>query len=262
MKGVPVLMYHALENEDHPAGATDPGEQLYILPVRQFREQMEYLRQEGFQTFLLEELLAMDCWLEKSVVLTFDDGHESNYTLALPLLKEFGFKADFFITTDWIGTPNYLTEEQVRELSNAGMGIGSHGVSHAFLSDLSAVNVEREMLDSRERLASIICKQVTGFSVPGGRSSGTCEALARKNKYRFLATSSPGLLTKSLLVYCIPRIAVRYKMLPAEFASIVNNDVLAVRRLARRSGMLGILKKLIGNRFYESVRALLLRDGR
>jgi peptidoglycan/xylan/chitin deacetylase (PgdA/CDA1 family) len=262
MKGVPVLMYHALEDEGHPAGATDPGEQLYILQVRQFQEQMEYLHQEGFRTFLLEELLAMDGWPEKSVVLTFDDGHESNYTLALPILNEFGFKADFFITTGWIGTPNYLTEEQILELSKAGMGIGSHGVSHAFLSDLGAVDVEREMLDSRESLASIICKQVTGFSAPGGRSSVTCEALARKNGYHFFATSFPGLLSKSLPVYCIPRIAVRYKMLPAEFAGIVNNEILAVRRLARRSRILGILKKFIGNRCYECVRALLLRDGR
>ncbi len=40
---------------------------------------------------------------KKSVIVTFDDGHESDYTLALPLLRKFNFKATFFITTDWIG---------------------------------------------------------------------------------------------------------------------------------------------------------------
>lgn len=42
MKGIPVLMYHALENAAHPAGAKDPGEKLYVLQASQFREQMEF----------------------------------------------------------------------------------------------------------------------------------------------------------------------------------------------------------------------------
>ena len=59
---------------------------------------MEYLHREGYRTFLLDELQQVEPWPEKSVVLTFDDGHESNYLLALPILQEFGFKAHFFIT--------------------------------------------------------------------------------------------------------------------------------------------------------------------
>jgi len=130
-KSIPVLMYHALEDKAHPAGAKDAGEQRYVLQVSQFREQMEHLHQEGYKTFLLDELQALVDWPVKSVVLTFDDGHESNFTLALPILQEYRFKAEFFITTGWIGTQYFMTEEQIRGLYRAGMGIGSHGVTHA-----------------------------------------------------------------------------------------------------------------------------------
>lgn len=40
-------MYHAPEDEAHPAWALDAGEPLYVLQVSQFREQMEYLHREG-----------------------------------------------------------------------------------------------------------------------------------------------------------------------------------------------------------------------
>jgi peptidoglycan/xylan/chitin deacetylase (PgdA/CDA1 family) len=90
---VPVLMYHALEDEAHPSGAKDLGEQVYVLQVNQFLEQMEYLKKNEYQTFFISELVSLKKWPVKAVVLTFDDGHESNYALALPILQSFGFKA-------------------------------------------------------------------------------------------------------------------------------------------------------------------------
>ena len=147
--GIPVLMYHALEDDAHPSGATDAGEQLYVLEVSSFREQMSYLHREGYRAFLLEELRALGEWPDKAIVLTFDDGHESNSSLALPILQECGFKAKFFITTGWIGTPNFMNKEQIRGLHRAGMGIGSHGVTHRFLSDLPEAEVRAELIDSK-----------------------------------------------------------------------------------------------------------------
>src|SRR3974390_16332 len=61
-KGIPVLMYHALEDEANPAGAKDVGEQRYVQQVHQFREQMAYLHREGYRTFLFEELQVLKEW--------------------------------------------------------------------------------------------------------------------------------------------------------------------------------------------------------
>jgi len=177
-KGIPVLMYHALEDEAHPSGAKEPGDLLYVLQVSQFRDQMEWLHREGFRPFLLEELHACDQWPDKAVVLTFDDGHESNATLALPILQEFGFKAEFFITTGWIGTPYFMNTEQIRTLHRAGMGVGSHGVTHRFLSDLPEAEIRDEISDSQKVLESCVGEPVISLSYPGGRMNQLTQRIA------------------------------------------------------------------------------------
>lgn len=99
---VPVLMYHhILEVKDYPNkdnGAT--------ITAESFREQMEYLHVNGYNTITLEELelfIKKEIKLpEKSVHITFDDGYLSNLVYGYPVLKEYGFKASLFMITGLI----------------------------------------------------------------------------------------------------------------------------------------------------------------
>ena len=56
-----------------------------------------------------------------NIRLTFDDGNESDFTIAMPALVERGLTAGFFITTDLLDQPGYLSRSQVRALANAGI---------------------------------------------------------------------------------------------------------------------------------------------
>jgi len=253
-------MYHALEDSDHPAGAKDPGEQLYVLETEQFREQMEYLHREGYRTFLLEELQALAEWPDKAVVLTFDDGHESNFTLALPILQEYGFKAEFFITTGWIGTPYFINEEQIRELHRAGMGIGSHGVTHAFISDLGGADVVFELAESQKVLTELTGQSIESFSAPGGRTSDRVIAAARKCGYSILCTSQFGRLEDGRLLPNIPRIPIRAATSLSEFAALVAGDAALTARMVSKDRLLAIVKVVLGNLLYEKVRSVFLRQ--
>lgn len=263
-KGIPVLMYHALEDAAHPAGAKDAGEQRYVLQVSQFREQMEYLHREGYRTFLLDELQKLAEGPEKAVVLTFDDGHESNFTLALPILQELGFKAEFFITTGWIGTPYFMSEEQILGLHQAGMGIGSHGVTHQFFDDMTDSDCERELQESMVTLSQITGCKVSTFSAPGGRLSSNVTCLAEKLDYSAVCTSLPGVMVKSSFPYSIPRFALQRDMETQLFSAIVRADDVCLRKLSRRNSILFFAKKMLGNRGYEKARGILLgnRDHR
>ena len=89
--GVPVLNYHQVNDEKHSA---------LTLHVDQFREQMEYLHNQGYNTITLDQLYD---YLEngselpnKPIVITFDDGYVDNYNNALPILKEYNMKATLF----------------------------------------------------------------------------------------------------------------------------------------------------------------------
>lgn len=258
MKGIPVLMYHALEDASHPAGAKDAGEQLYILQTEQFREQMAYLKQNGYRTCLLDELTVMETWPEKTVVLTFDDGHQSNHTLALPILQQYGFKAHFFITTGWIGTPYFLTPEQIKALHEAGMGIGSHGVTHRFLSDLPDNEAVSELTESRERLSAIVGSSVTSFSAPGGRFCKRTEQSARQIGYRYFVTSEVGLVSIDAFTTFIPRCTIKAATSLAEFSAVVAGNTAMINSMAQRARLLCMAKKLLGNTLYEKIRRLVL----
>ena len=258
MRGIPVLMYHALEDEAHPAGAKDAGEQLYVLPVHQFRKQMECLQREGYRTFLLDELLAPSELPEKAVVLTFDDGHESDFTLALPILLEYGFKAEFYITTGWIGTPYFLNEEQIQGLHKAGMGIGSHGVTHSFFDDLDVKGVERELFESRDRLSKIIGESVNSFSAPGGRLHKTVENRAISRGYKTICTSVPGYIVNGCSFYKVPRVPICANTKFETFVSLVSADKGMIVRMQRRNALLGFSKRVLGNKLYQKIRSILL----
>ncbi|MEK5447652.1 polysaccharide deacetylase family protein [Paenibacillus sp. FSL R7-0331] len=125
---VAVLMYHHLTGE---SVSLNPG----VLTAGQFDEHMQLLKQEGFQVitmkqyrqFMLENALVPD----NAVLLTFDDGYESFYTLAFPILQKHGYTAANFIIASDVDNPDgkkvpKLTWEQMREMKSAGMSFYNH----------------------------------------------------------------------------------------------------------------------------------------
>lgn len=99
-KRVPVLLYHhILKEEDIKANGWESNES--IISLENFKEQMDYLRDNGYFTATLEELHRfLDGTKElpkKTVVITFDDGYLSNAVYAYPIMKDYGFKGTIFM---------------------------------------------------------------------------------------------------------------------------------------------------------------------
>jgi len=252
-------MYHALEDEKHPAGSKDKGEQHYVVTVDNFKKQTEYLHKYGFRTFLIHELFDLQAWPEKGIVITFDDGHDSNYNLALPILQQFGFKAEFFITTGWTGTKHYLTREQIIGLHAAGMTIGSHGVSHLFMNDLSNEKVFNELSTSKQMLSEIIGEPIQDFAAPGGRMGQTTIEIAKSCGYRFLYSSIPGpFLRTKAKEGVIPRFAIYNGTQLNDFIRIVQLDTCYLKLQKSKAACLNLLKKIMGNAIYERVRSKII----
>jgi hypothetical protein len=126
---VPVLTYHNL------------GEQAkgrLVLAAASFREQMRYLKTNGYRVVSLgefTEFIRLDRQLpQRAVVLTFDDGYRAFKDHAYPVLRELGFTATLFIYTDWVGAGRgALAWADLRELAAAGMDIQAHSKTHADL---------------------------------------------------------------------------------------------------------------------------------
>ncbi len=127
---VPILCYHSFREKCQSS---------LCISRDAFEKQMAYLKTNGFQVITLAELADFLQYRhglpDRSVVITFDDGYRSFYEIAHPILKKFNFTATLFIYTDFIGkSANALTWDHLRELKALGYEIGSHGVSHSYLT--------------------------------------------------------------------------------------------------------------------------------
>lgn len=139
-KGIPVLMYHMIgEIPDNPA----------VLSEQHFRQQLELLKKEGFHPISLTELYDYmknnAAVPTKPVVLTFDDGYPDTYSIVMPLMKEYGFKATVFIPADEVG--KRLTWDQIREMKANGLDIYSHSYHHRPLTDWGNAKQQYEEIE-------------------------------------------------------------------------------------------------------------------
>ena len=117
-----VLMYHNFvrEGEDY---------NVWTLTDQRFREDLQWLADHGYTTVLPSELAAGKPLPEKAVMLTFDDGYDSNYYLAYPLLQEFNAKATIALITGHMENQDafFLTWDMCREMVQSGLvEFGSH----------------------------------------------------------------------------------------------------------------------------------------
>jgi peptidoglycan/xylan/chitin deacetylase (PgdA/CDA1 family) len=167
--GIPILMYHSIgsttSNHRHPYFETSTSPE-------EFERQIRFLRDNGYKTIALPEVLCGESG-ERRVVITFDDGFEDFYTKAAPILAASGFTATMFLATGYIGDPPFtfkgircLSWPQVRELQQAGMTFGSHTVTHPQLCKLSPGAVKDELRISRESIEQHLGCAADSFSYP------------------------------------------------------------------------------------------------
>jgi len=129
---------------------------------------------------------------EPVVLLTFDDGGVSAQGCIAELLERFGWRGHFFVTTDRIGTPGFMSAPQVRELAARGHIVGTHSCSHPRrMSSLSQAQLLHEWRRSAALLSDIVGAPITTASVPGGFYSRPVAAAAAAAGIRALFTSEP-----------------------------------------------------------------------
>ena len=125
------------------------------------------------------------------VVFTFDDGGKSFHSVIAPILEKYGYKGLFFISTKYIGTPTFLSKEEIIDLHNRGHIIGSHAHTHEHLYTLSDEEVENEWHESISILSHIIGIPILYASIPNGDTSKRVLESASKNGIKHIYTSEP-----------------------------------------------------------------------
>jgi peptidoglycan/xylan/chitin deacetylase (PgdA/CDA1 family) len=185
---LPILSYHHFSTE---------CSNTLCMPIDEFSKQMAFLKKEGYRSVTMEQVLKFINYQEplpkKAVAITIDDGYRSVYDLAYPIMRQHNFRATLFIYTAFIGnSPNALTWEQLRELSESGFEVESHTISHTDLtrkrkgeSEATYLKrVRRELLEPRELIGKHLGRKPIWLAYPYGRLNDLVIALAIEAGYR------------------------------------------------------------------------------
>jgi peptidoglycan/xylan/chitin deacetylase (PgdA/CDA1 family) len=253
-----VLMYHALFGSATEREVIDPADRPYAVGVSEFSRQLDLLAELGIPVVQPRSLSepARAAHTEGGVLLTFDDGHGSNYRTAYPLLRDRGLGAIFFVTSDFIGQRRgFCSARELREMAEGGMTIGSHGKTHRFFDDLSPAETVAEYRQSKDAIERYTGQAVTSLSFPGGRFRRSQIAPGLATGYRLFFSSRVGANNGAALSDggIIRRVAIRDGTSLAEFARIARGDRRWLARAQAIAGAKGIIRRLAGNRLYHAM---------
>jgi uncharacterized repeat protein (TIGR02543 family) len=115
------------------------------------------------------------------LTLTFDDGYETEYTNALPLLEQYGMVSTQFIITDLIGQSGYMTAAQLKSFTGDGDEMASHTVTHDDLTQETSAEVENEMTESKATIAADTGVSPTDMAYPYGLYNASVMSAAESN---------------------------------------------------------------------------------
>jgi len=182
---VPILMYHYLSS---PPSDADRYRRDLSVPPELFEQHLAYLKEQGYQTISLDDLtyyLAQGRPFPsdgKPILITFDDGYLDNYQNALPLLQKYGFTGVFFVVTELAERASagmiapdglryadvYMTWDQLRAMTAAGMDVECHARVHEDLTENDDERLIWQVLGCREMIESHLGRRPRYVAYPSG----------------------------------------------------------------------------------------------
>ena len=187
MASLPVLTFHAVD--DRPA--------VISIRPRLFEYGMALLYDRGFRTLSLpevvEHLQQRLPFPARSFTITFDDGYQSVYEQAFPILQRYGFSATVFLTVGEKG--NYTEAErlpsmcerfmlswrEIKEMHKSGIEFGAHTLTHPDLTRLPLAKIEDEVHGSKEIIEDALGTQIACFAYPYGCYDGQCREVVSRH---------------------------------------------------------------------------------
>lgn len=159
-----------------------------------FRKQMQHLSSCGFRGIALEEICCdtPSSNAARRVVLTFDGAYADHHAFVLPLLKEKGFTATFFVALAEIGKPGKMEWPMIYDLAKSGMGVGPRGALPDWLSIPNNYVLLNELLTVKQVLEKYTRKRVDFLSAPDGFCNRRLSAIARDISFKGICLADPG----------------------------------------------------------------------
>jgi peptidoglycan/xylan/chitin deacetylase (PgdA/CDA1 family) len=212
---LPILTFHALEER---RSATS-------FPPQLFRRGLARLHQAGYRTTNLVEVV--EClraglpFPDRALVITFDDGYQTVYTEALPVLQRYGMSATVFLTTGLgpnaaptgrlpsLGGRTMLAWDEIRHMHRQGIDLGAHTCTHPDLTRLSPSQVEAEIGRSQAIVEDALGAPVACFAYPYGLHDERSRDILQQ-RFACACSAALGLITARSDPYALQRVDTYY----------------------------------------------------
>lgn len=184
---IPILVYHRIGYAPKNAGSVYKS--LTIEP-EWFEKHLQYLKENNFETVKFSDVadffetgkplpIAVG---KKPVMINFDDGYRDFYENAFPILQKYNMTGTVFVIAKSVGNGAYLNWDQVKEISAAGIEIGSHTMYHPALT--ASLKAKWEIEESKRELEEHLGVPITTFAYPSGKWNSYIEGLVKNAGYK------------------------------------------------------------------------------
>lgn len=197
------LMYHKISEKPSELGA-------FCVSPETFEKDIVWLKENGYKFCFASEvdkIFEQDKSGGKYAVITFDDGYESDYKYAMPILEKHGAKATFFIIGSQLGIEENITEEHLKLLAaSESVELGSHSYE---LHTLPLEQIKRiyEVDDTiylvadfkynADLLQKMTGKEITTLSFPNGIWTNFAVSMLKSGGFTEFYTSDASLIKES-----------------------------------------------------------------
>jgi peptidoglycan/xylan/chitin deacetylase (PgdA/CDA1 family) len=216
------------------------------ISTSDFESQLKWLieNQYALTTFSDAHAFIQNGTEEKNMVtLTIDDAYKSFYQHAYPILKKYKITATLYVNTETVGSHDYMTWEQLKDVASYGIEIGNHTHSHAFFLNLpkeTRYEAFRKEIEKSQRLIqqhlSITPKT---FSYPYGEFDAEMKQIVKDAGFTNAAAQNSGVMHGGSDPFSYPRfpMAEAYAAMP-EFKQKVKAKGLPITSLSTTSPLL------------------------
>ncbi|MFN3598159.1 MAG: polysaccharide deacetylase family protein [Aquificaceae bacterium] len=208
-----VFTYHNIDKSPKTAKLKT----LYVKPS-QLERQISWLRRLGYAFGRSDDLLQAK--QQKKLILTFDDAYLDFWEKALDILRKYNVPAIIFVPAGLVGTYNQWDYQKLnvkkplmdwwhlRELVKMDIEIGSHSLSHPYLSQISPQKANEEIRASKSLLEDKLSVEIKSFCYPYGDYNPQVRDLVANAGYKLAFTTREGKVEDSPNPFEINRITI------------------------------------------------------
>ena len=182
------------------------------ISLQDFEAHLAWLTEQHYQVLSLADAIAYlhsDQPVQKTAVLTIDDGYKSFYRNGLPLLKKYKMPATLFINTQTVGGGDYMGWSELKEAMTHQVEIGNHTHSHNyFLNEPAGTRYEsfrKELEQSQELIEKNLDVKPNVFAYPYGELDSEMKSIVKQAGFRAAAAQNSGVIYGGSDLFQCPR---------------------------------------------------------